>query len=172
MANNAEWTAAYARQAEADLNTYDALTRIQALDRIPDCHVLQFLQMACEKLVKAALCCDPIDPKSLQKSHDYVAKTLPVVFKHNLALLGYRSRKDAQGFQELTRHLAQEINLLAPAVKRVGKRPDNCEYPWEDGTGKLHTPLTHSFSVSQLLFQKHGPAFLRMLSLSVNKLLS
>ena len=77
MAKYVEWTAAYARQAEADLNTYEALTRIQARDKIPECHVLQFLQMACEKLVKAALCCDPIDPRSLQSSHDYVASAHP-----------------------------------------------------------------------------------------------
>ena len=147
MAKNAEWTAAYARQAEVDLNTYESLTRIQARDKIPDFHILQFLQMACEKLVKAALCCDPIDPKSLQKSHDYVAKTLPVVFKGNLALLGNSSLKAAQGFQTLARHLAQEINLLAPAVKREGKRPDNCEYPWESaGLPPIgYPPARHKF---------------------------
>ena len=171
MAKNAEWTAAYARQAEVDLNTYESLTRIQARDKIPDCHILQFLQMACEKLVKAALCCDPIDPKSLQKSHDYVAKTLPVVFKGNLALLGNSSLKAAQGFQTLARHLAQEINLLAPAVKREGKRPDNCEYPWEDADAAMHTPLNHPFVPSQLLVIPAGRSFLKLVQGAIHRLL-
>ncbi|MGP0063486.1 MAG: hypothetical protein ACLQGP_07810 [Isosphaeraceae bacterium] len=38
-------------------------------------------------------------------------------------------------------YLAREIEVLAPAVKRGGQRPDNCEYPWEDDAGTLHVPL-------------------------------
>ncbi len=52
MATAADWAIAYARQADADFNTFEAIQDLS----IPSCHKLQFLQMACEKLVKAHLC--------------------------------------------------------------------------------------------------------------------
>jgi len=64
MATNAEWALGYARQAEADFQTFEV---IQNLD-IPECHKLQFLQMACEKLVKSHHCLDELDPRSLQRT--------------------------------------------------------------------------------------------------------
>jgi hypothetical protein len=48
MATGAEWSTGYARQADADFKTFEA---IQVLS-VPECHKLQFLQMACEKLVQ------------------------------------------------------------------------------------------------------------------------
>ena len=72
MAAGGEWSKGYARQADADLRTFEALQS----SPLPECHKLQFLQMACEKLVKAHLCGKGTDPASLQKSHNYVAGTL------------------------------------------------------------------------------------------------
>lgn len=37
------------------------------------------------------------------------------------------------------RNLSREIELLAPTVDSL-RRPDNCEYPWEDGTGNEDHP--------------------------------
>lgn len=51
MASSAQWSVGFAQQAEADFATFE---RLQVLD-LPECHKLQFLQMACEKLVKAHL---------------------------------------------------------------------------------------------------------------------
>ncbi len=48
MATVLEWSIGYARQADADFKTFEAM---QAME-VPACHKLQFLQMACEKLVK------------------------------------------------------------------------------------------------------------------------
>jgi hypothetical protein len=88
MATNEEWTVGYARQARADFATYQLL---QGESRVPQCHKLQFLQMACEKLVKAHLIKGGTDPKSLQSSHAYVAGTLPVVIRQQLVLSGVRA---------------------------------------------------------------------------------
>jgi hypothetical protein len=52
MADHASWARGYARQAQADFQTFE---KLQAMP-VPECHKLQFLQMACEKLVKAHLC--------------------------------------------------------------------------------------------------------------------
>ena len=85
MATNAEWAVGYARQAGADFATY---LELQGNSSIPQCHKLQFLQMACEKLVKAHLIAGGTDPKTLQTSHAYVAGTLPVVIRQQLLCVG------------------------------------------------------------------------------------
>jgi len=51
MADHAAWAVGYARQAQADFQTVEKLQAVS----VPECHKLQFLQMACEQLVKAHL---------------------------------------------------------------------------------------------------------------------
>lgn len=63
MATSDEWASAYARQADADFTTFETLQSLP----LPQCHKLQFLQMACEKLVKAHLCGIGTDPESCNK---------------------------------------------------------------------------------------------------------
>jgi hypothetical protein len=96
MADHAAWAVGYARQAQADFQTFE---KLQAMP-VPECHKLQFLQMACEKLVKAHLCSDKADPSGLQTSHAYVAKTLPVVLRQQAEFIKYEgaaARKTLQG---------------------------------------------------------------------------
>src|SRR5712692_3873978 len=126
MATHAEWSAGYARQADADFKTFEMLEPMS----IPQCHKLQFLQMACEKLVKAHLCGQGTDPQPLQRGHAYVAGTLPIVLRQQAAFVNFTGPQAKEVFRRV-RHLAQEIELLAPSVKRGGQREDNCEYPWE-----------------------------------------
>jgi hypothetical protein len=85
MATIDEWSLAYARQASADFNTFDL---IQSLD-VPDCHKLQFLQMACEKLVKAHRCVTGTPPEDLQSSHAGVAVHLPPVLRQQAVFLNF-----------------------------------------------------------------------------------
>ena len=109
MATSAQWASGYARQAEADFTTYE-----EAQDfPIPECHRLLFLQMACEKLVKAHLCGIGTDPAAVQTSHAYIAKTLPVVLRQQAVHFNYAGKKAAEALKHATR-LAQEIELLAP----------------------------------------------------------
>jgi hypothetical protein len=126
MATAVEWSNGYARQARADFETFELVQPLA----VPDCHKLQFLQMACEKLVKAHLCGTGTDPAALQSSHTRVAGTLPVILRQYATSVGYTGRS-ARGVMATAKKRAAEIECLAPAVKRGGQRPDNCEYPWK-----------------------------------------
>jgi hypothetical protein len=167
MTSSTDWAKAYARQASADFETFQSL---QSSHTVPNCHKLLFLQMSCEKLCKAHLINSGTDPEALQTSHGYIANPLPVVIRQEIVLLR-ASLKGMGGVQQLTRHLAREIELLNPAVRRGGGRPDNCEYPWDHG-GILYSPLDWTFSPSNLLTQKHGPTFLKLIRAAINRLLS
>jgi len=61
--------------------------------------------------------------------------------------------------------------MLAPAVKRGGQRPDNCEYPWEDAGGELHVPLDWSFAPANLLVAPAGRTFLKLVRESIDRFL-
>lgn len=159
MSTPAEWMKAYGRQAAADFDTWSAL---QHNDDVPECHKLLFLQMACEKLTKAHLCSAGTDPKNLQASHAYTAKSLPIIIRQQIAFSG-SNPKNASRIGQHSKHLAQEIELLAPAVKRGDQRPDNREYPWEDAGGTLHVPLDWTFSPSKLLTAPAGRTFLKLI---------
>ncbi|MFO0949178.1 MAG: hypothetical protein U1D30_25250 [Planctomycetota bacterium] len=165
MATNAEWRQAYARQAKADFNTFQ---RIQFLDpAIPECHRLQFLQMACEKLVKAHLFGGKTAPNNLQMSHAVIAKHLPVVLRERATTVNYKG-KAARAALDYSKKLSHELEMLAPAVKRGGKRPDNCEYPWEDDQSEIHAPIDWTFTPTQLLIERHGRTVLRLIAESID----
>jgi hypothetical protein len=87
MASSLDWSLGYARQADADFRMYQIL---EPESSVEVCHKLQFLQMACEKLVKAHLCGEGTDPSTLQMSHAYVAGTLPVVLRHAALILNFK----------------------------------------------------------------------------------
>jgi hypothetical protein len=165
MATADEWAEAYARQAEADFKTWE---RLQGLDGVPDCHRLLFLQMACEKLTKAHLCVQGTDPETLQSSHAYTAETLPIVLR---PLIAQMKLKKARWVNQHVKHIAQEVEVLAPAVKRGGQRPDNCEYPWKDEGGRLHVPLDWPFTPSGLLLAPAGRTFLNLVEFAIAQLL-
>ena len=117
MADHAAWAVGYARQARADFQTFE---KLQAMP-VPECHKLQFLQMACEKLVKAHLCAGRTDPADLQASHAYVAGTLPVVLRQEARFVNFTGAA-ARATLIRARLLASEIDVLAPAVTRNGQR--------------------------------------------------
>ena len=166
MATQAEWATMYARQADADFNTLESVHEVP----IPECHKLQFLQMACEKLVKAHLCGSGTDPAAIQASHAYVWKTLPVVLRQQASAVNFTGGRAREALTH-ARHLAQEIEVLAPAVDRAGQRPDNCEYPWEANDGKLRSPLERSFQPSQLIVLPAGRTILKLIRGAIDRLL-
>jgi hypothetical protein len=161
----ADWITGFAREADADFCTWELL---QGDAAVPQCHKLLFLQMACEKLCKAHLIATGTPAEKVQSSHGYIAKPLPVVIKQELS-----SWKKSVGrrVMQSARHLAQEIEVLNPALDRNGQRPDNCEYPWQDHGGTVRSPLDWSFAASQLLTTQGGPSFLKLVRLAINRLL-
>ncbi len=141
MATSSEWARGFARQADEDLKTLETLESLS----VPECHKLQFLQMACEKLVKAHLLVEGTDAAALQTSHGYVAKNLPLVLQQEAASANFRGGK-AKEVLNHARRLAHEIEVLAPAVKRGGQRRTtasirgktmlgDCMFPW---TGRFN----------------------------------
>ena len=167
MSTPEEWARAYARQAGADLDTWELL---QEMEPVPDCHRLLFLQMSCEKLAKAHLCGSGSDPRDLQTSHAYIAKNLHLIVRQEAVESGLKSRRVALIVRH-AKHLAYEIELLAPAVRRGGQRPDNCEYPWEDAAGRLHLPLDWSFTSAELAAVPAGRSFLKLVRAAIRRLL-
>ena len=126
--------------------------------------------MACEKLVKAHLCGEGTDLVKLQGSHAFVAKFLPRVLDQQALSLNF-SEGRAREILKQARHLAQEIEILAPAVKRGGQRPDNCEYTWEDEGAKLHVPWDCAFHPSHLIVERGGPTILKLIRGAIDRLL-
>jgi hypothetical protein len=164
MSTRHEWSQAYARQAQADL---DGWKRLDADPSAAACHRLLFLQMACEKLTKAHLCVQGSDARDLAHSHAYIAKNLPTIVRQLLST-GYQVR-NPQWLLTHVKHLAREIEMLAPAIKRGGRRPDNCEYPWEDEAGEIHSPLDWLFASARLLLSPAGRAFLKLIRVAIQR---
>jgi len=166
MASSSQWAAGYARQAHADFKMFQSL---ECDSSVQECHKLQFLQMACEKLVKAHLCTEGQNPASLQTRHAFIKAHLPVILRQQAVFVNFTGPKATEALHR-ARHLAQEIEVLAPAVKRGGMRLDNCEYPWEDNLGALHIPLDWSFYPSQLIILPAGRTILKLIRGAIERI--
>ncbi len=162
-----DWHTAFARQAKSDLAAREALLSDRSL---PDCHQLHYLQMACEKLAKAHLIAGGADPSTLQASHAYVAKQLPIIARHYLAREAHSRPKGTWIISAISK-LARQIELLAPAVDDAGRSPSNCEYPWRLPDGRIVAPSDHRFGLS-LLYERAGTTLLKIVRLATNELLA
>jgi hypothetical protein len=165
MATPDEWGRAFARQGRADFDAWNVLQGSE----LPECQKLHLLQMACEKLAKAHLCKAGSRPGDIQTSHAYIAKNLPLILREQLELERYAPGV-IRGIVQFVRRLAREIELLSPSVDDGGKRPDNCEYPWEDGHGKLWIPAEYHFFTNQLLLERHGRNVLKLIAAAIQRL--
>lgn len=127
MNTSDRWVRAFIQQADADFRAWELYEKHpEAL--AAECHKLLFLQMACEKLCKAHLIREGSPVQSSQKSHKVIVGSLPVILRNQIEFTG-SSLKRKQTLIKHIRHLALEIELLNPSIKRDGRRPDNCEYP-------------------------------------------
>ncbi len=169
MSSVDDWTTAFARQADADLRAWE-LYQEYPRAAAAECHKLQFLQMACEKLCKAYVIRAGIHaPADVQGSHGFIVKHLPSIMKQEIAN-NQEFPKNRSWVMSQIRQLCGEIEILNPAMKRGNRRPDNCEYPWESGA-RVVSPLDHKFFPTQLLTASHGRTFLRLLRRAINALL-
>jgi hypothetical protein len=109
------------------------------------------------------------DPKKLQSSHAYIAKNLPIVISQQLALSKIATHNPAWIIGH-ARRVSEEIEVLAPAVRRGGTRPDNCEYPWEDARGRIQVPADCQFKPSRLLLERAGRVFLKLVLDAIQRL--
>ncbi len=166
MSVNDRWRRAFALQAQADLRTRDFLCRPEAR-QMPECHRLQFLQMACEKLVKAHMYDVGMIPP---RAHTVIAKHLPgIVNEYQKRQTG---KKLPSHLDQRVRALAREIELLAPAVDDAGRRPVNCEYPWSDPVGdRIFIPAEYEFTSLKLHDDVAGRVILKVLPIAIADLL-
>jgi hypothetical protein len=168
MSEPADWALTYARQANADFRAWELYEQHPEVVAA-ECHKLLFLQIACEKLCKAYLIRTGSPPEALQASHGYIANPLPIVIRQQIIDSG-QSPNGMQGVLTLVRHLAREIEVLNPVVRRDGLRPDNCKYPWEAG-GQVISPLDWSFHPLRLIAVRGGPTFIKLLKGAIDRII-
>ena len=167
MASDGDWAKGYARQSLADFDTWQALERIR---ETPVCHRMLFLQMTCEKICKAMLIhYDNLPVSTLQNSHGYIAKHLPLLIRRQLEVVE-ASTKLTSEVVRFTRQLAGEIEVMNPSIDRGGQRPDNCEYPWQAGQ-VLYSPLDWTFTPNDLLRQPFGTSFIKTLKRAIDQVI-
>ncbi len=168
MSEPADWALAYAHQANADFRAWE-LYEQHPEAVAAECDKLLFLQMACEKPCKAYLIRSGTPTEVLQASHGYIANPLRIVIRQQINHMR-QSLNGMQGVLTLVRHLAEEIELLNPAVVRDGRRPDNCEYPWEAGD-QVVSPLNWSFPPLRLCNVPAGRIFIKLLRGAIDRII-
>ena len=169
MSEAADWALAYARQADADFKAWELYERHPEAVAA-ECHKLLFLQMACEKLCKAHLIRGGTPPDALRDSHGYIANPLPIVIRRQIISSGQNPGR-MRWVLDQVRHLAEEIEVLNPAVRRNGQRPDNCEYPWAAGH-EIKSPLDWTFHPLRLLTAPSGRTFVKLLRGAIQRILN
>ena len=137
------------RQARADFGTF---LRLEHDGEIPTCHRLHYLQMACEKLAKAyQFRSRRPNEQDLLSRHAQIEHALPLIVREVYRRASPASKNLGRLLIKLE-HLARQLDLLSPSVDDGGRRPDNCEYPWESGD-MVVIPAEYEFPSMQLL---HG----------------
>lgn len=159
-----DWDRAFSRQAVADYRLWSILEAVEPTARAPLCQRLMLLQMACEKLCKAHTYRTGSVPKDVQSSHAQIAKRLPAILREVMRAAGQSAHPHVQSvIVRKMERIGRELELLNPAVDDNGRRPDNCEYPWQDG-GVIRSPLDYAFVVADLLRETpFGPRVLKLL---------
>lgn len=168
MSNYDHWRIAYAKQGLADLK---ARERLLAMPGMPQCQSLHFLQMACEKICKAHLCGQGVNPDTLRCSHAYISGPLPIIACQQFARISGSRGTHPHAVMPALRTLASKIELLAPAVNQGGSVPANCEYPWKGPGGVVHAPCDHNFQMD-LLYGRAGLILLKMLYTAAQDLIA
>ena len=160
------WAAAFAAQSRSDWQVYNLLSDDT---RVPGCHELHYLQMACEKIAKAYRSRDPrANLEEICTKHVGFANFIGSLLASPSFRVAYRGR-EAQ-LRELSRRasvLAREIEKLAPAVDRIAS-PENAEYPWQSGEDVM-TPCKYSFPRLSLLTTAGGRHFLKLVARAIEE---
>lgn len=144
---------AFLRQARSDFAIYELLAR-EDRAMVPECHPLQHLQMATEKLAKAAY-------ERLDLTTDLFSHLAFSLFPWHLArrdvaeALGFPNFRAYQTFLRRTAPLFRRIDELCPSVGPQGSASraigENVEYPWDgrdrNGAVTWTAPADHEFGL-------------------------
>jgi len=164
MASQAD---AFLIQARSDFRVFELLWA-QDLNTYPECHALQHLQMATEKMSKAMLL--TLDPERELMSHVAFREVVPILNRPDIARrLGYNQNPKA--FRDLIdrrRSWFRSIEQLSPSVGTNphggGSEGPNVEYPWQarDINTRIvwYAPAEYDFDVSKDMRSRDGQHFL------------
>ncbi len=138
---------AFLTQAASDFQVFELLLQ-QDRDNIPSCHPGHFLQMAMEKLAKAALQRAGSDPGY---THEAFTRLRPHLKRRDVArALGYANFSTFREFLDRSAGLFGRIESLHPDVPKGAGGP-NVEYPWEARDSSLamvwYSPADHEFHI-------------------------
>ena len=118
---------AFLAQAVSDFRVFELLLQ-QDRDRVPACHPGHYLQMAMEKLAKAALQRAGHDPGYTHEAFSLLRHHLK---RRDVArALGYPNFSTFREFLDRSARLFYETESLHPDVPKNSGGP-NVEYPWE-----------------------------------------
>lgn len=149
---------AFLRQARSDLQTYRLLAEAGAAQ----CHVMQSLQMAGEKLGKA-LRLSAGEAGATQHTHVAAARALRLIRNRRAAAdaLTGGNRQSLMFIIDDCIALANDIERLTPALAGAGP---NLEYPWvvSDGSGWV-APVDFEFGLARRLRSAEGQRYLSLL---------
>ena len=158
-------------QARADLELFEHL-RGEAKWRY-QCHTLQALQMAAEKIAKASFRVNGTQPQPGKLTHVALAKLIrrlsTVRATDQPRVARVFGVYDYMRFEQLLQRLtafAKDIEKLPPAV--AGPERMNTEYPWPDSE-PTHAPADWTFDVWQRLHTAEGREFMRFLSRAIER---
>jgi len=163
MSRTRNWMNAFLEQARSDWQAYHFVDH----STLQPCHALHYLQMATEKLAKAALLAGGMKPDELRNSHLAFTKFLRLAFRNrNLRLeMGMTGTQLRMHFANAL-PIADAIERLAPALAGGGVNP---EYPWESPNGIVHAPTIYPFDLTQDLSAPKGVNLLKDISLMLRK---
>lgn len=161
------YAAAFHEQATSDWEVYELLSRTQP--SLGLCHVLHYLQMACEKLSKAyRLRHLAANVDDIATRHVGFVKFVNEHLRSPAVLDKYKGHDAAhEAVCKVSTTIAREIEKLAPAVDRASS-PENAEYPWErgdwgNGRGQVIVPCSYRYPALSLLTAPSGRAFIKMI---------
>lgn len=155
------------KQARADLALFDHLRGVAGWRY--QCHSLQALQMAGEKIAKASFRASDPPPRHSHLGLTRLLRRMGTVREADQILLGrVFSTSRFERFERLLLHvggIARDIERLPPAL--AGADRMNLEYPWPD-RAPTYTPAEWKFDVWNRLESAEGRSFLRFLSRAID----
>jgi hypothetical protein len=157
------WANAYLEQARSDWKMRSLMEENSAAD----CHCLHYLQMATEKLAKAALLRGTTKPEDLRRSHKAFVRFLRSSAK-NPSLrrtFGLSARQLQESINGIL-PIAAEVERLVPGLDQLGP---NAEYPWETPSGEVKVPASYAFPVAAELRGPQGRKLLSLISVILDR---
>lgn len=137
---------------------------------VASCHLLHYLQMACEKLGKAYLWRSGDPPPASHAGFVQFMRFIGAVRASERArvaeIFEFKRFEDFQNWIRAILPDAYALERLAPALAQDGPNP---EYPWPKNE-PAHAPATHEFSLwRQISGTARGRRLLQVIEIGVNR---